>query len=139
MSLYFFVGGHVGHFRPVLSNVAEFVAHGHCEPRFDAGKGLTSIDHRGRCDVDHLGYAAALNWLPVVTFECSHDVFISEQCFALDECQANILIDGFNQVSVRVVVEGVDHHKVCHKAGLDLANEWIPLCSSSRVGCDHFR
>ena len=35
-------------------------------------------------------------------------------------------------------MEGVDDDKVGHKAGLDLANEWIPLRRSSRVGGDHF-
>ena len=69
VSLHFFVSGHVGHFRPVLSNVTEFVAHGHSEALFDAGKGLASVNNGRSCNVDHLGNAAALDWLPVVTLE----------------------------------------------------------------------
>ena len=91
--MHFFVGVHVGHFRPVLSNVAEFVAHGHSESFFDACKGLASVNNGGGCNIDHLGNPAALDWLPIVTLECSHNVFIPEQCFALNERQANVRID----------------------------------------------
>ena len=123
--------------RPVLANVRNIVSHCHSHSRFDAFPSLRAVDFRHRGYINRLRDASTSDWFPIVLVDGSHDVGISEDCLSLNHSKSDISINSFNQVTVRVIVEGVHHDDVRIHSCLELSNKGIPVCCFSRIACDH--
>ena len=54
----------------------------------------------------------SLDEFPIVTFELRHDVNITKDRLSVDDGQSNICINGFDEVSIGVLMEGIQNNKI---------------------------
>ena len=69
--------------------------------------------------------------------ECTHQIYIAEHGFAFDNGEANVTVDGFDEVAIGVFMEGIEDNQIRIHPGLDLANKGLPIAHLSGIARHH--
>ena len=98
---------------------------------------MRTILDRHRGDIDSLRESCSIDIFPIVALECIHQIHIAENGFAFDNGEADIAVDGFDEVSIGVFVEGVENNQIRIHPGLDLADKGLPIAHLSSIARHH--
>ena len=121
----------------MFADVADFVAHGHGQSRFNTLPSLGAILYRDWGHIDSFWESAAIDVFPILTLEARHQIDVTEHRLALNDGQADIAIDGLDEIAVRILMECVQNHQIGIHPNLDLAHEFLPIANLSSVAGDH--